>query len=67
MTKPKQLPPGITQLPSGRYQYRWRDQDNKPCKESFRRLEDAKRGARNTTWAWVAVSSGETRVVITGG
>ena len=48
MTKPKQLPPGITQLPSGRYQYRWRDQDNKPCKESFRRLEDAKRAKINT-------------------
>lgn len=43
MPQPRQLPPGIKQLPSGHYQYRWRDQDNHPCKETFRWLDDAKR------------------------
>ena len=57
MTQPKRLPPGITQLPTGRYQYRWRDQDNKPCKQSFRRLEDARQAKVRTEAAKLDGSS----------
>lgn len=40
MTKPRRLPPGITQLPSGRYQYRWRDPAGKECKHTLATLEE---------------------------
>ncbi len=40
MTKPRRLPPGITPLPSGHFQYRWRDPAGKECKHTLPTLEE---------------------------
>lgn len=42
-TKSKKRPPGIKELPSGRWQVRYRDPSGKQRKQSFTYLEEAKR------------------------